>query len=491
MVKNSFSIFSKKIKSFFESEFIRKNKIFILIVLLLSLIFVGIHLFKNDSIDIIEKDLNLIAIYEENKPILIKKNNKYGYISSDGELLIEPQYEFGTEFFNDYAVISTNRENKEYEIINKSGKVVLGIQSDNEPKYYNECGIWLIDNKLYNKDLDVIFEGNYKLEYINYGYFSFLDNEKSESGIVDYTGKKVFMWNQEYITVDISKNDFKTGDYYAIVSNFEEIEQIVSLKNGRTVYIVDDPKNNYLRQEDGNIFRLISRENSYKTIKWLYFKEETLLYETDDLIYHISVEDYQNDILKIDYGQNYKDLKFKNRYSFYDIKEKTYLKEYHQKVIMTPLLKNKFKYEVTTENELYGLKINDKVWLENIYDDIKFLDVDLHRYLYENKNLEYVFLEEDGITILYNLKKKKAVHEFESTSIINNPLSSFLTITEYDENGYSKKNYLIYNVLTNKTLELDKEVDILIGSNYIMASGGSEISYYNTDLMEIYREKID
>ena len=45
------------------------------------------------------------AIFDQNKPIIIKKDGKYGYINTSGKVIVEPQYEDVRDFNGNYAIV--------------------------------------------------------------------------------------------------------------------------------------------------------------------------------------------------------------------------------------------------------------------------------------------------------------------------------------------------------------------------------------------------
>ena len=117
-------------------------------------------------------------------------------------------------------------------IIDRTGNVVINSETAKKPRYYADYGIWLVDNKLYSYEMKKIFEEDCHMSYADRGYFVFLDNDKESSGIVDSSGKKIFTWDEDYIAIDISEIEYPKSEYYASISNYEEREEIISLKNG-------------------------------------------------------------------------------------------------------------------------------------------------------------------------------------------------------------------------------------------------------------------
>ena len=78
-----------------------KGIIILLILVLVAIIGVGgFFVFKSFRSDKTKVDLN--SIFDPNKPIIVKNNGKYGYITSEGKIMIEPQYINANAFFDDY-----------------------------------------------------------------------------------------------------------------------------------------------------------------------------------------------------------------------------------------------------------------------------------------------------------------------------------------------------------------------------------------------------
>lgn len=444
-------------------------------------------IYRSQSLGSKKSEENLRIIFDENRPIPIFKDGKYGYITKNGESLIEPSYTSAGAFWDGYAAVSKDGV---YEIIDEKGSTVAKPAGDKEPKYYNEKGIWVSERAIYDRDLSVIMEGNYGFEYIADGYVAYLDGDKKESGIVDSSGSKVFSWQEDYIAVSASPCNLKEKDIYAVVSNFEEREEIINLRTGKSVYKIDDAKNKYLRQEKDNVFRLINRQVSYKTEKWYYFKDDKIVFESDKEIYSVELEDYEKGILKIDYGQNYRDAGVDSRYKYYDIENDKYLDESPVGEKTPELYRTLFDYHIIEDSSKVGLRIGEETVIEPNYERIVFLDLDLYKYLLEAKMYEYVFLEEGNKIILYNIANRKTIEEFSMAGSVSSKDSTFIVATLYEANGYTKRSFLVYNLATNKQMEFDKDETIEVYANYITVTGKKQKSYYNTDLKEIYREEL-
>lgn len=447
----------------------------LIILLGLASFLVKIFVFSENT------DKRLEAIYNENKLIPFYKDEKMGYKNNKGEEKIEPIYLKAKEFFDNFAIVE--KEENKYEIIDVEGKTLLTSNQETEPIYYPHFGVLFFNGKLYNEKLEVIFEGNYHINYINYGFFEFMNNEKNESGIVDYRGKVIYQWNYDYIQVKISKNDYTKKGYYALITNYEEDEKIIDLNNGKELFTLDDPKNTYIKEEKDNIFRIIDRSDSFKTKTWLYICEGKIAYKSNESIYSMTLIKHDDDILEIDYGPNYKDLGDK-QYIYYNVKTGKNL-EAEPLRIDEALMDNLYGYHTSVSNNKYGIKKGNKELVECQYDEIKFLDKNIYNYVKTKKKEHLVLLKKDNMTILYNIRKKKNIVTFNSTNVIENSGSSFLTITLFKEDGFTKKGILIYNLLTHKSKEFETNSEIEIKSNFIVHKTKDKYIYYNTNLEEI------
>lgn len=484
MIKHKLEVLKTKTS---DTHLLNLKKMILASIGILICLFIIIVIYKEKDDKSLKADENLAVLFDADRPILINESNAYGFVLKNGDTLIRPSLQFASPFWNGYSAISEKEGN--FELIDKDGNTVLEVSNSQEPKYFKECGLWLIDNKLYDKDLKVIFDDDSRLEYISQGFFIYMKNGKRESGIIDKKGQKVFAWDSDYITVTISQSPTELNDYYAVVSDYEAREEIINLKTGDSVFKIDDANTKYLRQEKNNIFRVINRQESYKTEKWIYIKDGKIIYETTDEIYSLELISRDADIIKIDYGQNYKDFHKDTRYTYYNTTTKSYIDEpalykadFDEFIIG-------FDYDIYTEDKKYGLKIKDTIYLEPKYDKIDFLEYNLHKYLYEFKNTEYALIESEEKTLLYDIKRNKVVEEFPSTSYTKYKDSSFLSFTLYESNGYTKKGYLIYNVLTGQSIQLDKKDEFVVDTNSILVKTSANVQiYYNIELKKIYEK---
>lgn len=437
------------------------------------------------------KDEKLELLYDIKNPIVFKEDGLFGYLDYNGEVLIEASFKSAEQFYGNFAAVQKEKDGDEvYEIIDRNGRTIESATLSNRPRYYAEYGIWLIDNKLFDADMKNIFKGDYHVKYIDKGYFIYLDNKNEESGIIDWTGKKIFTWSENYITADISKIDYPNAKYYGAISNFEEREEIVALGNGKSIFKLEDPKLRYLKVEDDNVFRVIDRENNYKTVRWLYIENDDIAFETTDEVYDISIDNYLLDILKIDYGVNYEALNRSERYAYYDVKNKEYLNSSYGKEESTSKndwMEEVYGYKTYTCSGLYGLMSKDTVLKDCTHTNIKFLNKMKHDYLKQYYDKEYAVIQKDTTVELYDLKNKETIKKYQMASLKENKDSTFLLITNFENDGFTKKSQTVYNLVTDKEVTFSASSQIDIYSNYIvLAEEDDKLTYYNANLEKIY-----
>ena len=129
--------------------------------------------------------------------------------------------------------------------------------------------------------------------------------------------------------------------------------------------------------------------------------------------------------------------------------------------------------------------MNDKkVVIPCEWNKIDNLNSYVDNYLY-SKGKQYVLAEKNNKTYLLNIKNKKTVAEFDSTTVYSGTTSSYLYYMDKD-----KKKLTIYNLITNKEITIDADTSTYINGyfNYITVKKDNKKTYYNIDLKEIYKE---
>ncbi len=475
-----------------------------IILILLSIIaiigigiFVYIKFFGNGNTT---ADLN--AIFDPNKPIVVKNNGKYGYITSEGKTMIEPQYKGANDFYGDYAVVSIDNPDTNgfyetlYQIIDKKGNVKLTSDSYSEPEYYSTYDIWVVDGVLYDSNLNKMLSEGITVDYIDYEYFEYSDTVKNESGIMTYKGKKIFTMPGTSVSADISENEYNKDELYATVKIYSdrdpEKEVVISLKTGDILFTSEDAESYYISEEENGLFYYYNHEldDGYKNRKFLFFINNKLAYQTTEVVDEVEVYDYQNQILEIDYGYDYETLGKSQRRYYYDVKNKKMLEERPSSFTSTTdleldLIEQTYGFKEYSSSGKHGLMSGEKVIVPCEYDDIEYLDINVFNYM-KSKGKELILLEKDRNLVLYNLKNSKTITTFNSNYIYDYDDSTFIEVSLYEEDGYTEKGYTVYNLLSGKSMDFDKDDYISIGSNYVTIKKDGKKTYYNTNFKQIY-----
>ena len=479
----------------------KKNKKIIILTILILFTIAGLGVltyFKFLGTNSTKTDLNII--FDPNKPIVINNNGKYGYITSEGKILIEPQYKTANEFYGDYAVVSvetpeaSNYNNIQYQIIDKNGNVKLTSDSYKEPQYYSNYDVWVIDETLYDSNLNKVFPEEIKVEYIGYEYFKYRNPVKNEAGIMTYNGKKIFTMPVTSVYVDISANEYNKEDLYASVKTYgdPDREVIISLKTGDILFTSEDAESFYISEDENGIFHYYNHtlDDGYENRKYLFFIDNKLAYETTETVDRIEVYDYQNQILEIEYDYDYETLGKSQRIYYYDVKNKKMLESIPESSVTLEdleldLIEQTYGFKEYSIDAKYGIKSGEKVIVPCEYDDIEYFDKNIFNYM-KSMGKELVLLRKNSKSILYNMTESKAITTFDSGYIYKYDYTTFINLKTYNEDMYTIKGYTIYNLLSDKSMDFDSESEITIGSNYIIVTKDNKKTYYNTDFKQIY-----
>lgn len=425
-------------------------------------------------------DKTLGLTFDPDKPIPVKQNNLYGYISSsNGKELISAKYISAEPFYGDYAIVELKEDNSyKYCIIDKKGNTK--ISSKSSIKYITEYGLFVADSKLYNEKLKQISDDNSDITYRSYGYSSFIQYDKNhkatECGIINNKGKKVYSYkfkdSEEFFSCTISEADERLGEQYAKINVDNKKYAIINLKNGKIVY--DFTEDSILVDND-NIFTISNVNSNNK--KLICVSKNKIAYETDENI-DLSYYDIENKILQI-YNSS-KD--YSDRYSYYDLKKQTTLSEKPVKD-STNSIESLTGYKSFTSNNKHGVMKKDKTVLSCEYDDIEFLSPPTFNYIKSKTRKELILAKTNDTYNVINLKNKKTIFSFKSSNVDSYSYSTFVKATLSDSEETS-----VYNLLTGKSMNFDSDSQVSIYSNYIIVTKNNTKTYYNTKFAEIYKE---
>ncbi len=420
-------------------------------------------------------------MFDPKSPIIIEENNKYGYINNKGKVLVQPIYDYADDFFGEYAIVKVktvenNTQNTLYEIIDKKGNVKATSENSSGIKYIDEYDVWVINDQLYNKKLKLISGNGTTVDYLDSGYFEWENKLKRTAGVMNYKGKKTYTYNltsdEDYLNAEVSDTYGLLDENYCIISLKNKTSGIINCKTGKVVYNFGGYS---ISDEDYNVFT-IEKAESYDFISTIFIKNNKIAYQTDNK--NIEVEYYGDNYLVLEddsksYSEQYSYLNLKTNVSS---KEKPTIEKISE---LSAWQKSSAIKEFSCDNGK-GLMKKDKVVLACEYSDIDYFGILLSNYL-DSKGKRYIMAEKGDKTYLINVKNMKPVQEFNSKSVYDSSYSTFIYYTD----GTSK-NKIVYNLLSKKTITVDKDSDLDVGSNYITITKDKKTDYYNTDLKLIY-----
>lgn len=467
----------KKVKNTNNSK---KNKLIILLPVIVVLLVIAIIL-----VNIIKKNTNdseLATLFDSNL-IKIKENEKYGYINSNGKVVINPKYDEATDFYGNYAVVEekVNEDGKEtnvYEIIDTKGNVKITTNYSSDIEYISKYNVWIINDQLYNSSLKKISSDNVEVDYEDDGYLSWVNNTNNTAGIMNTSGKVTYTYkftgSEHYLGVDPSEVDDNLKDKYCRITIDNDKYAIVNCETGKVIY---DYTDKYISNEDSNIFE-ISEHDTYKTLFVLYIQNDKIVYQSENG--NIELKDYyiKNGYITIYDKKEYEDKgyidikvgKITDTKPSYSSSDSDNLSDWEEYTGLT-------KFSCTVG---YGLMKNDKISLPCEWTTLDFFKLSLYEYL-ESKGKPYIMAKKDGKMYLINAKNGKTVEEFNTSSIYDYYDSTFIY---YTDNTTSK--VVVYNLITGKSLTFDKNTSVKAYPNYITVKQNNKLNYYNTDLKLIY-----
>lgn len=465
-----------------------KLPIIIGIILGITLIIVIIVCLSSKTPSVKQTEKNKINdMFNPDKLIKVKSKDKYGYINTKGEFQIQAIYDNASEFIGDYALVQGEVEvdginRTMYQIIDQKGNTKK--QSSNEIKYISSTESWIIDDAVYNSSLKKLSPENVKADYEDEGYYIWVNSKENTGGIMNKEGKITYTYtfknNEDYISLDIPEIDESLKERYCIVSIENDYEAIVNCDTGVVVY---DYAKERIFDSDDNIFE-IQEKNSYNLKEIMYIQGDKILYRSSnpeiDLYYYpgyVSIRDGSKS--------------YSERYKYLDTKTGQILDE-QPTSDEEDEVENLNEWETFTSNKKfncstgYGLMNNETITLPCEWDSLEYLSIDLYKFLKEMKK-DYIYGRKDDKWYLINIQKKEAIAEFSTTYITKEIDSTFISYT--DSVSKTKK---VYNLISNKSINVDSDNYLTVYSNYITVKDtiNKTLKYYNTNLELIYTQNL-
>ena len=288
----------------FQTQPKKSNKsIFIILGALLGVVAIVVCvvllLKLNPSAERQEKE-KVDAIFNPNQLIKEKKDDKYGYINTKGEVEIPITYEYATDFRGDYAVVRAEVQKDGltrtvYQIIDQKGKVKK--QADISIEYIEETESWIIDSELYNKSMKKISPEGVRVSHKEDTYFLWVNSKENTGGIMNEKGKQVYTYNfqsgETAIYLTVPRTDENQKDKYCIV-NVASKYGIVNCDTGVVVRELSDDR---ISSNTDNVFT-VKEKSTYNFKEIIYVQDDKVMYTSNnkeiDLYYYtdyVSIRD--------------------------------------------------------------------------------------------------------------------------------------------------------------------------------------------------------
>lgn len=426
------------------------------------------------------------SLFDTDTLICVTKDNKYGYIDTNGNFVIEPKYNYATSFYGNYAIVSLEAEFEGdyievYEVIDKSEKVQVTTDFSSNIEYIEEYGIWVINSQLYDSSLKKISSDNVEVDYKGEGYLSWINESNKTAGIMDSSGKITYTYkltNEEsYFSIEPSDNDKRLTENYCRIIIENEKYGIVNCDTGKVIY---DYTDKYIVNEDDNIFEVMNKD-TYEFLSKIYIQNDKILFQASDK----NVDFFFSTYGYVQIIDNTKEIG--EKYSYIDITIGKVTNE--EPSIYNGIDSDKDEWEDFTSikkfscDSGYGLKKDEQIKISCEWSRIEYFDLDLYKYL-SSQGKEYVIAKKDSKTYLLNLKDGSIVVELNTTYLDTDSKSTFIN---YIENNTEKR--IVYNLLTGKSLSTEYSSYLDVYSNYITLRVDGKTNYYNSDLKLIYIEE--
>lgn len=467
--------------------------ILVAIIGILSIIYVTKGKIENDNSIEIGKSKSM---FDSNNLIKVEKDEKIGYMTSKGKMVIEPQYEEASPFYGNYALVEKDGK---YIVINQKGEEQYKTEYKSDIEYIELYNIWIMDEKLYDNNLNQITSNNTQVEYLEKGYLEYKRYEENEdgedydekefAGIMDYKGKTTCeceLDEDTYFYADIENdNDINNEVYATIGIEKDDIkkEAIINCKTGKVV--IDFTENEILAHED-NIFSIHEKtDGNLKMLYYAYIEDDKIAYKLEDgrsfEFFNDSYSEKTDKILQIEKldGDGIELYSLIDGQT-YEAREASNAPKGETELIGIEDLEYKIFKEKGDYITEYGIKEKDNTILNAQYHKIEFLPATIYKYLKENENKQIILLRNSDSNIVYDLNKKEELFKFDSGFI-----------DDIEDTSFIKKDNTVYNVISGKSMNFDDELKIEFGANYLIVEDkqNKTQTYYNTDLQEIYKQE--
>lgn len=502
--------YGQTIQPYYSSTGKNKNLKFIIIglgVLIAAVVVVVVLILgnkNNNSKNNASNELSngILAIYDTEKPITIEENGLYGFINpSDGSVIVSPKYTDVYGYYGEYAFVESNESGeKKYSIIDRKGNVVKELSSASV--YYNSnYDYWIIESELYDSKLnklsndgDIVSFVESGFSYTNYnspykkGILTYFNSSDNTSGIINEKGKRVYTYSGRNTNIEASSIDWGStftfnSTYCAVNVDLYSENQKGAIVNCDTGVVVMDFVDGRVEAGEDNVFGIFSGSSSSSLEKMLYIENDKIAYEEENGDDYTLLFTYVNRYLIITKDRSGKSNDEKSYYLI-DSKEHVTTKPEVEEACETAheCDINEYGFDIK-ECSTGGMGVykNDELVTTCDYSKFSYISSDIYKYVrgITNKNL---FLGvKDNKTYVVDATSGDELFEFNSQNVSGYYVSTFISGTNQDTKGT-----IVYNPISNKSMEFDKDVKVNIWYNYLIVEQDGVEKYYNTEFKHIY-----
>ncbi len=412
--------------------------------------------------------------------ISVEVDGKYGYINTDGQIVIQPIFKKADQFHGNFAVAKT--DDGETLFIDRSGNIKMRFDYAFY-EYYDETGDWLIDYKLYDNNLNLISAADMKVTeiYDVDDYYEFVRVGSKKGGMLDATGKVMF-------EVDIDDEDdfrirYSEPEYEEIVPYCGVFtgKKIIFLEcaNGKVVAEIDATRVDHLGADENNIFWAAYDDDDKEYpgyYKYYYIQDGEILLEEGPNRYSGLIDDYLYSGTLGVYNPDGRDKRF-------DICEKKYIDGYSSSSCkLTEVKDNEDNFEAYSGYKINGGMVSkgDEVIIpDGRYSRFEPLDRITYLYL-KALGKDYIMAEKGSNTFVVNLANGEAVRDLGEVGVTLTSESTFIRLREDGETAY-------YNLVSDKIVSPENMDYAYPMIDYLVVrTEDDKYEFYNTEFKKFY-----
>lgn len=422
---------------------------------------------------------NLSYLFDPEKPILVMKDNLYGYVNTNGDEIIPLRYHQADEFFGEYAhavILDTTNASATTLIINKKGEPILKPANALLDTLH---GTWLIDGKLYDRELNQKSPENITVLYgLPNGFYKYQKDDTKEYGLMSSTGTIPYSCGEIDCEISIRPVSPLLNNYYALVSG-DTILDLSSKADTLEPILISDVSSNPKTNLGNNIFAE-SAGNSTRN----YYLYDGKAYEAPYGA-QMSLYDALEPTIMLDFGSNYSATGENVRYKFFTATDRKISNSFPDGIPLdmnSAELAQYYIHKCEGDSSNKSLRKGKKeVFQCGQYIQYRALPTDLYAYLRHSQNKQLILaVDKDHNSHLIDLKTKKTLRSFDADNVSFSSKNTFATAMGND------KKLLVYNLLSGKSLEITNASIYSTVSNAIAITDKNSITYYNTNLDSMY-----